>query len=235
MFEKLEKQTLSGRVYTQLQRLITGGEWEIGSRIPREADLMQQLGVSRNTLREAIRGLVQVGLLETRQGDGTFVTASSELSAILNKRMSRSSVIEALELQHALDREAAALACRRRTDEELERMDYYSQLCRDTIDGPNHDAYKDADWNLHLTVIAASRNRLLLDLYESLFEKLQISILFNRFIPGSRYDIGHPALIAAIRDRDAERAMQAVDDYINHFKAPHEEADPSANSPRNGE
>lgn len=235
MFEKLEKQTLSGRVYTQLQRLITGGEWKIGSRIPREADLMEQLGVSRNTLREAIRGLVQVGLLETRQGDGTFVTASSELSAILNKRMSRSSVIEALEVQHALDREAAALACFRRTDEELEQMDHYSKLCIETLDGPDHDAYKDADWNLHVTIMKASRNRLLLDLYESLFEKLQISILFNRFIPGSRYDVGHPALIAAIRDRDPERAMQAVDDYITHFKAPHLEADDSANSSRNGE
>ncbi|NGZ76693.1 FadR/GntR family transcriptional regulator [Saccharibacillus alkalitolerans] len=226
MFEKLEKQTLSGRVYAQLESLITRGEWEVGSRIPREADLMEKLGVSRNTLREAIRGLVQVGLLETRQGDGTFVTASSELSAILHRRISRSSVLEALEVQHALDREAASLACERRTDDDLERMEQYAAACRQAMSGSeDHEAFKDADWNLHRTVVAAARNRLLTDLYESLFEKLQISILVNRSIPGSRYEIGHPALIAAIRDRDAERAVRSVDDYIAHFKAPHERPD----------
>lgn len=225
MFEKLEKQTLSGRVYAQLEALITGGEWDIGSRIPREADLMESLGVSRNTLREAIRGLVQVGLLETRQGDGTFVTANSELSAILHKRMRRSSVLEALEVQHALDREAAALACRRRTDEDLERLDLFAAQCREAMNGEaeDPDAFKQADWNLHRAVVAASGNVLLADLYESLFEKLQISITVNRGIAGSRYEVGHPELIAAIRERDAARAARAVDDYIARFKAPHEQ------------
>ncbi|WP_172255652.1 FadR/GntR family transcriptional regulator [Saccharibacillus deserti] len=224
MFEKLEKQTLSGRVYDRLETLIKEGSWEIGSRIPREADLMQHLGVSRNTLREAIRGLVQVGLLETRQGDGTFVTASSELSAILNKRMRRSSVQEALEVQHALDREAAVLACEHRTEEDLQRMEHFSAQCQEALGGEaeDHDLFKRADWNLHGAVIAASRNSLLADLYESLFEKLQISIEVNRSIAGSRYEVGHPELIAAIRARDAKRAAQAVDDYIARFKAPHE-------------
>lgn len=231
MFEKLEKQTLSGQIYDRLEAMITNGEWAVGSRIPREADLMELLGVSRNTLREAIRGLVQVGLLETRQGDGTFVTASSELSAILNKRISRSSVLEALEVQHALDREAAALACERRTEQDLKLLEHYSMECRQAMEGEteNYDAFKDSDWNLHRTVVEASRNRLLADLYESLFEKLQISIAVNRGIAGSRYEIGHPELIAAIRERDAKRAIRAVDDYIAHFKAPHEQT-----SGRNG-
>ncbi|MEJ8303897.1 FadR/GntR family transcriptional regulator [Saccharibacillus sacchari] len=237
MFEKLEKQTLSGRVYAKLEAMITNGEWEIGSRIPREADLMEKLGVSRNTLREAIRGLVQVGLLETRQGDGTFVTASSELSAILAKRMSRSSVIEALEVQHALDREAAVLACLRRTDEQLRQMEQYSKQCSETIERNDHEAYREADWMLHRTIVVASHNQLLIDLYENMFEKLQISFLFNRFIPESRSEVGHPALIAAIRDRDAEAAVHAVDHYIALFKSPHEQADSSAspNLSGNGE
>jgi len=222
MFEKLEKRTLSSRIYTQLEALITSGEWKIGSRIPREADLMEQLGVSRNTLREAIRGLVQVGLLETRQGDGTFVTASSELSAILNRRVSRSSVLESLELQHALDREAAALACIRRTDEDLQEMDRYSARCVEAVAADDYVAFREADWQLHLCVAISTQNSLLKDLYESLFEKLQISLLFNHFIPGSRYDVGHPTLINAIRNRDTDKAVQAVDDYIAHYKAPHE-------------
>ncbi|MDO3411166.1 GntR family transcriptional regulator [Saccharibacillus sp. CPCC 101409] len=218
MFEKLEKQTLSGRVYAQLESMIAKGDWEVGSRIPREADLMEKLGVSRNTLREAIRGLVQVGLLETRQGDGTFVTASSELSAILHKRMIRSSEIEALEVQHALDREAAVLACVRRTDEDMKNIRHYSELCRRSLDGEDHDMFKNADWNLHRSVVAAARNQLLTDLYQNLFEKLQISITSTRTISGSLYEVGHPTLIAAIEDRDADRAVKAVDDYIAHFK-----------------
>lgn len=64
---------------------IENSEWQVGMRIPPEPELMEQLQVSRNTLREAIRALTYAGLLKTRQGDGTYVCSSSVLGSVIKK------------------------------------------------------------------------------------------------------------------------------------------------------
>ena len=66
--------------------MIESGKWGVGMRIPAEPELMNELNVSRNTLREAIRALIHAGLLKTKQGDGTYVCSSSALGAVLKKR-----------------------------------------------------------------------------------------------------------------------------------------------------
>lgn len=71
---------LSDQVITELRNQITSGEWPVGSRIPTEPELVEQLGVARNTVREAVRALAHNGLLDIRQGSGTYVVATSELA-----------------------------------------------------------------------------------------------------------------------------------------------------------
>ncbi|MGW5612136.1 FadR/GntR family transcriptional regulator [Streptomyces sp. NPDC003753] len=60
-------------VIEQVEDLISSGEWPLDSRIPSEPALVEQQGVGRNTVREAVRALVHTGMLEARQGDGTYV------------------------------------------------------------------------------------------------------------------------------------------------------------------
>src|ERR1041384_4924635 len=78
--------TLSGRVINRLRQQITSGAWPVGSRIPTEPELVAQLGVARNTVREAIRALAHNGLLDIRQGSGTYVVATSELAGVRHRR-----------------------------------------------------------------------------------------------------------------------------------------------------
>ncbi|ANF95354.1 FadR/GntR family transcriptional regulator [Paenibacillus bovis] len=217
MFDKLEKKSLVDQVYAQIEQRIKDGQWEIGTRIPREAELMEQFGVSRNTLREAVRALVHVGLLSTRQGDGTFVTASSELSSVLQKRVQRSTMVEIMEVRHALDREAARLACLRRTDEDLQTMDQYADLCHQHTEAGDVEAFVEADMKLHQAIVAASYNGLLIDLYANLFEQIQMSILSTTEMSNDRYHTGHRNLIVAIREQQPDQAASVVDDYISHF------------------
>src|SRR5262249_42622752 len=75
--------TLSAQVAEQVVSLITSGAWPVGTRIPPENTLVGRLGVSRNTIREALRSLVHSGMLEARPGDGTYVRTPSELQAPL--------------------------------------------------------------------------------------------------------------------------------------------------------
>src|ERR1700754_628703 len=76
---------LVDQVIAQMREAIRAGDWRIGTRIPPEPELVQALGVGRNTVREAVRALSHAGLLEVRQGDGTFVRATSEISGALRR------------------------------------------------------------------------------------------------------------------------------------------------------
>ena len=67
------REPLADQVIAQLRTQITSGEWPVGSRIPTEVELVEQLGVARNTVREAVRALAHNGLLDIRQGSGTYV------------------------------------------------------------------------------------------------------------------------------------------------------------------
>ena len=76
-----ERLSLVERVIDQLRTQITAGSWECGERIPTEPQLSDMLGVGRNTVREAVRALVHTGLLEVRQGAGTFVRSNRDPSS----------------------------------------------------------------------------------------------------------------------------------------------------------
>ncbi|QHT61598.1 FadR family transcriptional regulator [Paenibacillus lycopersici] len=213
MLNKLNRISLSDQAYGEMERMIADGTWPLGARIPSEPELMAQLGVSRNTLREATRAMVHVGMLETKQGDGTFVAATSELNAILQKRMQRSSVLETLEVRHALDRQAASLACSNRTEQDLERIRHANAACIAAFRAQNLEAFVSADWQLHQAIVAASHNALLLDIYTSLFEEIQVSIASTTEFSNDAIT-GHPGLVAAISNRNAAAAEQEVDAYI---------------------
>src|SRR4051812_11560502 len=74
------------QVIDQLREQIVAGTWAIGTRIPTEAELAQLTGTSRNTVREAVQSLVHAGLLERRQGSGTYVLAASEFAGAVGRR-----------------------------------------------------------------------------------------------------------------------------------------------------
>src|SRR5258707_13592443 len=102
----------------RIHELIASGEWGPGTRLPREADLAKQLGLSRNSLREAVRALSVARVLEVRQGDGTYVS-SLEPAELLAPTLSATdllrgqTVLELFEVRRMLEPEAAAGAAQR--------------------------------------------------------------------------------------------------------------------------
>ena len=76
---------LVDQVIAQMRELVSSGEWPLGDKIPPETELVTALGVGRNTVREAVRALSHAGLLEVRQGDGTFVRATNEISGAVRR------------------------------------------------------------------------------------------------------------------------------------------------------
>ncbi|GAB2729373.1 FadR/GntR family transcriptional regulator [Kitasatospora kifunensis] len=197
-------------VIEQLERLISEGEWPVGSKIPAEPLLVEQLDVGRNTVREAVRALVHTGLLEPRQGDGTYVRASSDFGAAVQRRLSRAADLEVYEVRAALERDAARYAAQRRTEDDLRALRAALAQRDDAWRADDMAAFVDADLSFHRAVAAAAHNAVLAELYEHLGEALRTALhaVVGQPLPDPvrhQFD-AHAAIVDAIEARDADAA-----------------------------
>ncbi len=179
----------------------------MGTKIPTEPELVAQLGVARNTVREAVRALAHNGLLDTRQGSGTYVVATSELAAVMQRRFAGADTRHVAELRSALEATAAGLAADRRTQQDLAHIDQALAARDEAWRSNSSAAFVDADTAFHLVVVAASHNPVLTDLYADLVEVVRD---FLRADIGPELDeehyVDHARLVEAIRAGNAERA-----------------------------
>ncbi|MFE6779413.1 FadR/GntR family transcriptional regulator [Streptomyces sp. NPDC057702] len=201
------RSALADQVIAQLRAQITTGEWPVGSRIPTEPELVEQLGVARNTVREAVRALAHNGLLDIRQGSGTYVVATSELAGVMNRRFAGADPLHIAELRSALEAEAARLAARRRTEPDMRQLAALLERRERAWESGDAESFVEADGTLHMAVVAASHNDVLAELYADLGMVLREFLRANvgeRLRPEAYVD--HARLVAAIRDRDEARA-----------------------------
>ncbi|KJD45971.1 MULTISPECIES: FadR/GntR family transcriptional regulator [Paenibacillus] len=220
MLQKTNRLTLVEQVALQMESLIESGKWVVGMRIPAEPKLMTELNVSRNTLREAIRALIHAGLLKTKQGDGTYVCSSSVLGVVLQKRILHSDTLQTLEVRHALEREGAHLAAQRRTSDEANELLLQLERCEAAAALGDIDGFVTEDIRLHQSIVAASHNEILIELYDHIAEAAQDSITsLTRYEVGADFLEMHRQLVEAIVDQDADRAVAAVHRYIAESQA----------------
>ncbi|UZJ29652.1 FadR/GntR family transcriptional regulator [Streptomyces endophytica] len=201
-------------VIEQMEGLIAGGEWPVGTKIPAEPVLVEQLDVGRNTVREAVRALVHTGMLEPRQGDGTYVRASSGFGAAVQRRLRRAGDLETFEVRASLERDAARYAALRRTDEDLAALRAALAERDRAWRGGDLPAFIDADLDFHRTIAAAAHNSVLADLYDHLSDALRATLqsVVGAPVPDSvrnQYD-AHEAIVDAIEAGDAEAAERAA-------------------------
>lgn len=170
------KRTLVEQIVAQLEELIENGTWPVGDRIPAEPELVKELGVSRNTIREAIHALIHAGMLRTRQGDGTYVCSSSSLTPALTRRLERCELSDTLDVRSALEQEGARLAALRHTPEDLERIRSAYQQVRYAWEERDFEHLIRLDYAFHSAIIAAAHNAILSDLYDSISEAVQMAV-----------------------------------------------------------
>jgi len=154
--------TLAEQVTDQLRRRISAGEFPVGALLPPETELAEELGVSRNSIREALRSLVHAGMLGARAGYGTFVRATNDVAPTLARRLDQERDVDVAEVRALLEREAARLAALRRTPEQLARLNEALAERTALIGLPGYD---DADIAFHQALLDATGNSLLAELY----------------------------------------------------------------------
>lgn len=203
------RSALADQVIGELRDQITSGEWPVGSRIPTEPELVEQLGVARNTVREAIRALAHNGLLDIRQGSGTYVVATSELAGVMHRRFANADPRHVAELRSTLEAQGARLAALRRTEQDLRQLDTLLGQRERAWESGDVERFVAADATFHLAVVKASHNEVLTALYADL------SAVVRDFLRGDVGDelrpeqhLDHARMVAAIHAGDAETAAR---------------------------
>lgn len=206
---------LTDEAIAGIRSMIVDGDIKPGEKLPREADLAKVLGISRNSLREAVRALSLVNVLDVRQGDGTYVSSLTPgrllegLNFIIDFHQT-DSILEFVRVRRILEPEAAAMAARLVSDEQLAQM----QAAVDSSSlaaTPEHMLVCDIDF--HRLIGAASGNTVLAGLLEGLSAPTnRARVLRGRTQPGAaaRTVAEHQAIVDAIRSREPDVARSAM-------------------------
>ncbi|MFF4851296.1 FadR/GntR family transcriptional regulator [Streptomyces sp. NPDC001194] len=208
------RSALVDQVIAQLRNQITSGEWPVGARIPTEPELVELLGVARNTVREAVRALAHNGLLDIRQGSGTYVIATSELAGVMHRRFAGADPRHIAELRSTLESAAARLAAERRTERDLGQLDALLARREQAWEGGDAERFVAADVALHMAVVATSHNEVLIELYADLGDLVADWLradVGTELDPAAHLD--HARLIEAIRRGDGDGAASEAAGY----------------------
>ncbi|HEV3295108.1 MAG TPA: FadR/GntR family transcriptional regulator [Streptosporangiaceae bacterium] len=218
---QLRRSPLVELAVRQLHQQLTSGQWPEGTRLPAETELAGQLGVGRSTVREAVRALVHAGLLETRQGSGTFVVSLTE-GASFEPWLRRAAVLEVYEVREALEVQAARLAAGRRTGADLAAL-HDHLAARDAAHRSGAaDSFVQADLEFHRTVVSAAHNQLLTEMFDSFAAVLRealAAVATDTELADVSVAPTHARLVRAIEAGDADAAEHAARDHIGSSAA----------------
>ena len=178
----IQKKSLADMIAETLKQQITEGTYRAGDKLPTEPELMKTFGVGRSSVREAVKLLVNMGVVRVQQGSGTFVAVPSNNDDV-NIKMSTADRTEPDEVRKILDIAIVEKAVARRTEKDIERM-------RASLEKRKVNAEKDlleecieADLNFHIAIADAAHNRILADIYRSAATHLLSE--FNRIYDGT--------------------------------------------------
>lgn len=212
--------TTAEEVVTRLRDMIHRGELSPGDRLPPERDLAKILGVSRPTLRAGIRSLATVGILQSRQGAGTFVAERGESPMLDSSPLRMLSALhgftsdEMFEARLALEMSIAGLAAERATSEQMTLMAEEIAGMYASLSEP--EQYLVHDMKFHQTIAAASNNRILTSLMNMiatiLFDNRSKTVKRAKDLKQSAEQ--HHNIYRAMRERDPEVARRAMHDHL---------------------
>ncbi|CDF83190.1 transcriptional regulator [Pseudomonas knackmussii B13] len=203
------KRSLVDIALEQIRQRIDNGSWALGERLPPEPELAERLGMSRNTVREAVRVLAFSGVLEVRQGDGTYVRARTDPLEIM-LTLARGSIEQALEARGVIEVEAARLAAQRRDEDDIAALRAALQASADAH-GLDLEQYVECDLAFHQRIVDSAHNPLLSELYRYFSQVIGAGLRQTISEPGRpqpAFDL-HRQLLDAIERGDADAAGAA--------------------------
>lgn len=216
---KINKLKVSDAVFEQLKQNILRQEQQPGSKLPSENELAEMFGVSRTSVRSAIQRLVSLGLVETRNGDGTYVkelNVSSFMDPIFSTiNYKTKQVLEILEFRLAIEMLSCRLAAQYASFQQIEELHAIVENMQKEAKNNNPKQYSVEDMKFHRCVAEMSKNSLISMVIQSLSDfYLGHFVEMNDQI-GLDFGVGyHVGIYEAIRDGDGDTAERMIKESI---------------------
>lgn len=209
-------------IIKQINQIIYDDQLTSGDKLPSERELSDRLEVGRSSVREALRALELLDLIETRRGEGTFMKPPESfrlvdiiLSFLLKNESARQDLTET---RRIVELEALRLACERITSKSIDQLQQL--ICRAKEEWSHGDLPVEEDYLFHKTIVESCNNRLLLHLWVSLVEYNKVAIQRSLQREGRMLaSIGeHEDIYRALRDRDCDAAIAAMKNHLKNSR-----------------
>jgi GntR family transcriptional repressor for pyruvate dehydrogenase complex len=217
-FKPIKPKKVSVQIAEQIRTSILGGEFKPGDRLPPERELAELFEVSRPSVREALNLLAAAGLVESYQGGGTVVksliesTARQPLAEL--DRTERERALDVLEVRKGMEAWTAFYAAQRALPEDLRKLQSIVENMGKNLDGLKPS--EDLDANFHIVIAKATHNVVWLHLMQTIYDALQVfqqSVWRAAYLTEEDHRTlyeNHRTILEAIRDKDPERAREAM-------------------------
>jgi GntR family transcriptional regulator, transcriptional repressor for pyruvate dehydrogenase complex len=221
-FGTVTRDALPDQIASRLIALITEQQLKAGDRLPPERELAATMGVSRSSLREALRALAMLGVAEMRQGDGTYLTALDPDALMrpfgLVLALNDGQLQELFEARRVIEPALAALAAERIDEATLEELRRCGRDSAAAVD--DEDAFMRTDLELHGLIARAASNSILWHVIGSISGSGVASRRRTNPLPGLREQSveDHRAIVAAIEARDPEAAAAAMLHHLENVQ-----------------
>jgi GntR family transcriptional repressor for pyruvate dehydrogenase complex len=224
IFSPIRTSKISDEVYKQLVSLISSGQFKPGEKLPSEREMASDLGISRQSIREALYRAEIMGLIEVRQGEGSFVLSSVRetlkppLLVLLEEEAGR--IFEFLEVRKLIEGWCAGKATAEATAEDLERMAGIVE--RMAASTPGDSEWEEVDVEFHLSIAAATHNVIAIHIMEALKESFGSFFRFRKVLTRpEKKDLllrHHHEIYRAISQKDPSLAKRKIIDHLNYIE-----------------
>ncbi|MCY3825317.1 MAG: FadR/GntR family transcriptional regulator [Nitrospinae bacterium] len=221
--QTVKKTRVYEAIVAQLTSLILEGEIKPGEKLPSERELCEQFGVGRNSVREATRSLESARLVETRQGEGTFVTAHPEsMVQVISEKVSsdaESGIHHLFEARLVLEPQIAALAAERATGVEIEELEGTLRRQHNAVEGGGLGLEEDTQFHLGLAEAAKNQflHHLLSSLLNSMSEMRERSLGRDESARFRSWE-AHQEILDAVSNKDQNKAVAGMISHLVDIK-----------------
>ncbi len=220
----IEGESVVQKVINRITFAINAGHFKMGDKLPSEFVLMEELRVSRNSLREAMKILSALGIVEIKRGDGTYICSQIKPSMfdsmIYDLILVSSTSEEIVELRQTLDEAVLRLAIAKRTEQDIEKLKEYINLMRKYFNNGEISKAAEIDYEFHLYLTDCCKNAFLSRIVKGIYSLFEHSIEKNIRTESlfAKADEHHQEMLDCLVNRDYDKVKTTIANSLSSWR-----------------